>query len=66
MCCEGFHDSRAKLDVPGQVRFVTVCAVCGREQLELSRQPYIPDPRLDEVAPGGAAAGGLPVPAIAA
>jgi hypothetical protein len=53
MCCEGLHDVRAKLDVPGHVRFVTVCAVCGREQLEIGRQPYAPDPRLGPTAPDG-------------
>ena len=46
MCCDGLHDAQAKLDIPGQVRFVTVCAVCGREQRELTRRPYIPAPRL--------------------
>jgi hypothetical protein len=51
MCCEGVHDVRAKLDVPGHVRFVTVCAVCGREQREIGRQPYTPDPRLGPTAP---------------
>jgi hypothetical protein len=34
------------------VRFVTVCAVCGREQRELTRQPYIPEPRLGAVHAG--------------
>ena len=53
MCCEGLHDVRAKLDVPGHVRFVTVCAVCGREQRELGRQPYSPEPRLGPIAPDG-------------
>jgi hypothetical protein len=52
MCCEGFHDARAKLDVPGHVRFVTICAVCGREQRELTRQAYSPDPRLGAVHAG--------------
>ena len=51
MCCEGLHDVRAKLDVPGYVRFVTVCAVCGSEQLEISREPYTPEPRLGHVVP---------------
>jgi hypothetical protein len=49
MCCEGLHDVQARLDVPGLIRFVTICAVCGREQREISRQPYTPEPRLDHV-----------------
>jgi hypothetical protein len=57
MCCEGFHDPRAKLDVPGHVRFVTVCAVCGREQREITRQPYIPEPRLGVIHAGDEPAG---------
>jgi len=50
MCCEGLHDVRAKLDCPGQIRFVTVCAVCEREQREIGRQPYEPDPRIADLA----------------
>jgi hypothetical protein len=46
MCCDGLHDVQAKLDIPGQVRFVTVCALCGREQRELGRRTYTPAPRL--------------------
>jgi len=57
MCCDGFHDVQAKLDVPGQIRFVTVCAVCRREQREIGREAYSPEPRL-----GGAPA---PVPILA-
>ena len=69
MCCDGFHDAQAKLDVPGHVRFVTVCAVCGREQHEIARQPYTPDPRLGPVGGTGEPAGRagvVPHPAIAA
>ena len=65
MCCEGFHDARAKLDVPGHVRFVTVCAVCGREQREITREPYVPNPRLGAVRAGDELAG-VPFPAVAA
>jgi hypothetical protein len=46
LCCHGLHDVQARLDVPGQVRFVTVCVGCGREQRELSREPYTPRPLL--------------------
>jgi hypothetical protein len=61
MCCDGLHDVQAKLDIPGQIRFVTVCAVCGREQRELMRRPYMPAPRVfagattlvDRTAPRG-------------
>jgi hypothetical protein len=45
-CCEGLHDVQARLDRPGQVRFVTICAHCGREQRELGRRAYTPAPRL--------------------
>jgi len=44
-CCGGLHDVGARLDVPGQIRFVTVCAVCGREQREIGRQAYHPSRR---------------------
>ena len=59
MCCEGLHDVQAKLDQPGEVRFVTICARCGREQRELWRRAYRPAPRLF----AGAGSGPLPLPA---
>lgn len=64
MCCEGFHDVQAKLDVPGHIRFVMVCTICGREQREIGRQPYMPDPHLDGVSAPAPKIG--PVSAIAA
>jgi hypothetical protein len=47
MCCDdGLHDVQARLDVPGHVRFVVMCARCGKEQREIGRQAYVPLPRL--------------------
>jgi len=48
MCCDdGLHDVQARLDVPGHVRFVLMCASCGKDQREIARQPYVPLPRLE-------------------
>ena len=52
MCCDGMHDVAAKLDVPGHVRFVTLCSACGREQREVGRDRYAPEPRLAPAAAG--------------
>jgi hypothetical protein len=49
MCCDGVHDVGARLDVPGVVRFVTLCAACGREVAEVARDAYVPAPRLEAV-----------------
>ena len=58
MCCDdGLHDVQARLDVPGHVRFVVMCARCGKEQREIGRQSYVPLPRL---------AGSASTPSIAA
>jgi hypothetical protein len=46
MCCDGQHDVQARLDVPGHIRFVLLCAQCGREQREIARREYAPGPRL--------------------
>jgi hypothetical protein len=47
MCCDdGLHDVQARLDVPGHVRFVVMCARCGKEQREIGRETYVPLPRL--------------------
>jgi len=46
------HDVAAKLDVPGHVRFVTLCSACGREQREVGRDRYAPEPRLAPAAAG--------------
>jgi hypothetical protein len=46
MCCDGQHDVQAKLDLPGHIRFVVVCACCGKEQREIGRETYAPRPRL--------------------
>jgi hypothetical protein len=48
MCCDGEHDVQARLDVPGHIRFVVMCARCGKEQREIGRQTYVPLPRLGQ------------------
>jgi hypothetical protein len=53
MCCDGHHDVQARLDVPGHIRFVVMCASCGKVQREIGRQTYVPLPRLGS-APRGA------------
>lgn len=51
MCCQGVHDVGARLDEPGVIRFVTMCAACGREVAEVAREAYVPAPRFDVVPP---------------
>ena len=51
MCCDEHHDVQARLDVPGHIRFVVMCAGCGRDQREIGRQRYVPLPRLGGSSP---------------
>jgi hypothetical protein len=52
MCCDDQHDVQARLDVPGHIRFVVLCARCGKVQREIGRETYAPRPQLRSSGPG--------------
>jgi hypothetical protein len=51
MCCDDQHDVQARLDIPGHIRFVVLCARCGKEQREIGRETYAPRARLQGSGP---------------
>jgi hypothetical protein len=54
--CEhaGFHSGQGRYTAAtAELRYVIVCEACGSELRLLESVDYVPDPRLDAVAPSG-------------